>query len=178
MPRRKKLERWEWLTLAVEERDLRLIEEVARREGVSRSEMVRRILREWLEGEARLRYGLRLTLQPGAQAAAADPELDPLTRLEVEELRKGVQSLEREVAALENLVDRMERLGWGWGGTGTFPSKQQLKTKVYDRLKRWHSLRKLYGRLRPFLSREDAQLLAERLVCAKKSLEHLLERLK
>jgi len=101
MPRPRKLSDSVLLAFAIERREALLIEEIARVERISRSELLRRIVKEWLE-EARVRYGLRmLEVEQRSQASAA-LQLSPLTERRYREVEGAWHELAKPLVDVKN----------------------------------------------------------------------------
>ena len=103
MPRPRKLSDSVLLAFAIEKKYALLIEEIARMERISKSELLRRIVREWLESEARVRYGLRL-LEAEQRRPDAALQLSPL----IEKRYRAVEKAWHELA--KPLVDAKNQL--------------------------------------------------------------------
>jgi hypothetical protein len=101
MPRKKVFQNRAFIGFIIEGYYADLLEQLARREGISKSELCRRIIVEWLEGEAKVKYGLQLAPPPQAEKADA-PRMLPLVKKKLDD----VESALREV---EPVIDRLAR---------------------------------------------------------------------
>ena len=100
MPRPRKLSDSVLLAFAIEKKYALLIDEIARMERVSRSELLRRIVEEWLE-EARVRYGLKM-LEVEQQLPSAALQLSPLTERRYREVEKAWHELAKPLVDVKN----------------------------------------------------------------------------
>jgi metal-responsive CopG/Arc/MetJ family transcriptional regulator len=57
MPRPKAIQNRGFISLIIENKYVELLDKIARREGITKSELVRRVIIEWLETEAKIKYG-------------------------------------------------------------------------------------------------------------------------
>jgi len=81
VPRKPLFENRVFVGFVIEKEHAKLIEAIARREGVSKSELCRKIIIEWLQSpETHTKYGLQL--KAGEALVPADPPVDPLEQLE------------------------------------------------------------------------------------------------
>jgi hypothetical protein len=114
MPRKKVLKSWVWLTLAMEAEYVAMLDEIARIEKISRSELVRRVLKEWLENEARMKYGLKLLEAEEKVRSSAPLQLSPLVEKRYKEVDVAWHELAKPIVDAKNAVlralDRYERL--------------------------------------------------------------------
>ena len=102
MPRPRVVRRGAFLTAWFEEEYLVLLDKIARVEGVSRSELLRRIVVEWLESsEVKAKYGLQVVFAEQV-ARASTSRLTPLTK-------KKMEDVENTLKEVEPVVDRLSR---------------------------------------------------------------------
>jgi len=78
-----------------------MLEQIARREGRTVSSLLREVVIDWLEGEARVKYGLQLAAPPAVERGST-AKLAPLAKKKLE----GVENTLKEV---EPVVDRLSR---------------------------------------------------------------------
>jgi len=117
MPRPRKFTNKEFIGFVIEKQQAELLEEIARMEGVTKSELCRRIIAEWLE-EARVRYGLQFStaeVKPSGSAldAVAEKYLEDVTRAlgEVKPvIREARQRLPELRKRAEELLERRRQL--------------------------------------------------------------------
>ena len=117
MPRPRKLVRGRVVAVYLEEQQVELLRAVADMEGVSVSELVRRVVSEWLE-EARVRYGFQFAtaevkLSGSALDAVAEKYLEDVTRAleEVKPLiKEAMQRLPELRRRAEELLERRRQL--------------------------------------------------------------------
>jgi hypothetical protein len=144
MPRKKVFQNRAFIGFIIEGRYADLLERLARREGISKSELCRRIIIEWLEGEAKVKYGLHLAAPPAVEKASA-PKLAPLTEKELEDLKRVLEEVApvvertarllpqkmewaRSLIAMRNEYLRLkERGGWVKVGGDLVPAEQQYR---------------------------------------------------
>jgi predicted DNA-binding ribbon-helix-helix protein len=90
-----------------------MLEQIARREGKTVSSLLRDVVIDWLEGEAKMKYGLQAAAPPVAEKADTS-KLLPLTKKrlkDVEETLKEVESvIDRLAKKLPSLVEEAKRL--------------------------------------------------------------------
>jgi hypothetical protein len=113
MARRRKLRKGLVVALVLEEEDVRLLDEIARREKTSRSELVRRVLKDWLETEAKVRYGLQLAAPRLVEGADAS-QLLPLSHKKLADLERALGETRSRIPSLreklQRAVEEAERL--------------------------------------------------------------------
>ena len=101
MPRPRKLREGKVVPLYLESETYEMLQTIARREGKSVSELVREVLESWLEGEAKVKYGLQVVAPPVVEKADTS-KLPPLTKMKL----KDVEDTLKEV---EPVIDRLAR---------------------------------------------------------------------
>jgi len=144
MPRKRVFQNRAFIGFIIEGRYADLLEQLARREGISKSELCRRVIIEWLEGEAKVKYGLELAAPPAVEKASA-PKLTPLTEKRVEDLKRALEEVApvvertarllpqkmewaRSLIAMRNEYLRLkERGGWVKVGGDLVPAEQQYR---------------------------------------------------
>jgi hypothetical protein len=113
MARKRRLKRGLVVALVLEEEDVRLLDEIARREKISRSELVRRVLKNWLETEAKVRYGLQLAAPRLVEGADAS-QLLPLSHKKLVDLERALEETRSRIPplreGLQRAVEEAERL--------------------------------------------------------------------
>ena len=125
------------------------LKELARERGVSTSELLREIVAEYLS---------RAGKEPRREAAASPQAEDPLLQLEVEEFERKLSRLERDVAALEQQLSAALKRGTGHL-LATSINLSSLRSRAWDLVDTWHSLRKFYSRI-PRTTQRSARLAA------------------
>jgi hypothetical protein len=114
MPRPRVVKKGAFLTAWLEEEYLILLDKVARTEGVSRSELLRRIIVEWLENpEVKAKYGLQMVF--AEQIARADAsKLMPLTKKKLDDIENALKEIEpvisRQEKELPKSVEKAKKL--------------------------------------------------------------------
>jgi len=145
MPRPRVVKKGAFLTAWLEEEYLILLDKIARAEGISRSELLRRIIVEWLESpEVKAKYGLQ-TVFAEQVASASTARLAPLTEKRVEDLKRALEEVApvvertarllpqkmewaRSLVAMRNEYLRLkERGGWVKVGGDLVPAEQQYR---------------------------------------------------
>jgi len=170
MPRKRVFKNRAFVGFILEGEHLELLDSIARREGISRSELCRRVILEWLEGEAKEKYGFQLALQGNPPR---DGPPDPLIEVDAEEFEQQLQRLEEEVAQLERAVETATKSGYGYLAGSQLAELNNMAWKLVEK---WQSLRRWYYRLRGDLPRERAFGLSSRMAALKKRLNTLLEK--
>jgi len=109
MPRKRVFQNRAFIGFIIEGRYADLLDQLARREGVTRSELCRRIILEWLEGEAKVKYGLQLAAPSTVEQASAS-KLPPLTEKRLRDLDGALGELERVIGVLARELPRKMEL--------------------------------------------------------------------
>jgi len=113
VPRPRKLREGKVVPLYLESETYEMLQTIARREGKSVSELVREVLESWLEGEAKVKYGIQLAAPPVAEKADVS-RLPPLTKMrlkDVEDTLKEVEPvIDRLAKRLPSLAEEAKRL--------------------------------------------------------------------
>jgi hypothetical protein len=114
MPRPRVVRKGAFLTAWLEEEYLILLDRVARVEGISRSELLRRIIVEWLENpEVKAKYGLQVVFAEQV-ARASTSKLTPLTKKKLEDVENTLKAVEPVIDSLSKklpfLVEEAKRL--------------------------------------------------------------------
>jgi hypothetical protein len=139
----------------------RLIEEIARREGKSVSEILREVIVSWLENEARLKYGFQLATQqddPRDGVSELESKLaeDPVLETELKDLEGAAERLESDALALEYRIDSFLSRNYDVRSLIRWDDIQALRER-WQRLKKWYySVRRQAG---PVRVRHIAQVL-------------------
>jgi len=108
MPRKRVFQSRAFVGFIIEGYYADLLEQLARREGVSKSELCRRIIIEWLEGEAKVKYGLQLAASQAVERASAT-KLAPLTEKRLEDLKRVLEEVAPDIdRAAKLLPQKME----------------------------------------------------------------------
>jgi hypothetical protein len=83
------------------------LQRIARLEGITMSELVRRIVLEWLESEARTKYGMKLVFDVKEVEAVADglSSSDPLSAEVAEDFMQTVEGMFEEVKRATEEID-------------------------------------------------------------------------
>jgi hypothetical protein len=101
MPRKRVFQDRAFIGFIIEGYYADLLDQLARREGLSKSELCRRVIIEWLEGEAKVKYGLQLAAPPAVEKASAS-KLLPLAK-------KKMEDVENTLKEVEPVIDRLSR---------------------------------------------------------------------
>jgi len=113
MPRKRVFQDRAFIGFIIEGYYADLLDQLARREGVSKSELCRRVIMEWLEGEAKVKYGLQLAAPPQVERANAS-KLMPLAKKKLEDVENTLKEVEPVVdkltKKLPSLVEEAKRL--------------------------------------------------------------------
>jgi hypothetical protein len=113
MPRKRVFQNRAFIGFIIEGYYANLLEQLARREGVSKSELCRRVIIEWLEGEAKIKYGLQLAASPQVERANTS-RLLPLAKKKLEDVENALKEVEpvidRLAKKLPSLVEETKRL--------------------------------------------------------------------
>jgi len=90
-----------------------MLEQIAKREGRTVSSLLREVVIEWLEGEARVKYGLQLAAPPAVERANTS-KLMPLAKKKLEDVENALKEVEPVVDRLSkklpSLVEEAKRL--------------------------------------------------------------------
>ncbi|MEM0061438.1 MAG: ribbon-helix-helix domain-containing protein [Fervidicoccaceae archaeon] len=106
MPRPKTIQNRGFISLIIENKYAELLEHIARKEGITKSELVRRIIIEWLENEAKVKYGLEEVF---AVAQASDtPHLLPLTAKRVSEIEATQKEIAKQLVELKRYFESIK----------------------------------------------------------------------
>jgi len=152
----------------------RLIEEIARREGKSVSEILREVIVSWLENEARLKYGFQLATQqddPRDDVSELESKLaeDPVLETELKDLEQAVERLESDALALEYRIDSFLSRNYDVRSFIRWDDIQGLRER-WQRLKKWYySVRRQAGPIR-------VRHIAQKLVRAKEAIDRVAEK--
>jgi metal-responsive CopG/Arc/MetJ family transcriptional regulator len=103
MPRPKTIQNRGFISLIIENKYVELLDKIARKEGITKSELVRRIIIEWLETEAKIKYGLEEVF---AIAKVTDtPHLLPLVAKRVTEIEKTQKEIAKQLVELKHFFE-------------------------------------------------------------------------
>jgi hypothetical protein len=148
----------------------RKLSALAREYGVSRSELIERLIIEALGSRA---SELAKAQVPADPLSHIDPP-DPLMQLEAEEFGADLSRLESKIGRQEEIVNAVAGKGH-LVKTGFEPHRQQLLDRAFKLINEWHKLKRWYYRLKPDLPREKASEYSQRLAQLKKRLNALLQ---
>jgi hypothetical protein len=113
MPRKRVFQSRAFIGFIIEGYYADLLDQLARREGISKSELCRRVIIDWLEGEARVKYGLQLAAPPVAEKASSS-KLAPLAKKKLEDVENTLKAIEPVIDSLSkklpSLVEEAKRL--------------------------------------------------------------------
>ena len=171
MPRPRVLrERGVVMHFYIESSYAQLVEEIARREGKSVSELLREIVLRWLESEARERYGFRLaTQQDDVRELEARLAEDPVLDVELKDLEQAVERLESDAHALEYKIDDLIAKRYDLRTFIRWDDIQALRER-WQRLKKWYyAVRRQAGPVR-------VRHIAQTLVRAKDAIDRCAEK--
>jgi hypothetical protein len=143
---------------------------LAREYGVSRSELIERLIVEALGPETLERVSIQI---PAAPLSHDDPP-DPLVQLEAEEFDGALAKLESEVAKLEEAAKAVAA-GGHLVRTGFEPHRQELRERAWNSIEKWNKMKKWYYALKRNLPREKVSAYSKRMVELKRRLNALLE---
>jgi metal-responsive CopG/Arc/MetJ family transcriptional regulator len=103
MPRPKAIQNRGFISLIIENKYVELLDKIARKEGITKSELVRRVIIEWLETEAKIKYGLEEVF---AIAKVTDtPHLLPLVAKRVTEIEKTQKEIAKQLVELKHFFE-------------------------------------------------------------------------
>jgi hypothetical protein len=170
MPRPAKRKQTVIVAVAMEAELVHKLTLLAREYGISRSELIERLIIEAL--------GSRVLEQakpqiPSDPLSHNDP-LDPLVQLEVEEFEAELSKLEGKVGKLEEVVNAVAGKGH-FVKTGFEPHRQQLLDRTFNLINDWHKLKRWYYRLKRDLPENKVAECSLRIAQLKKRLNRLLE---
>ncbi|MEM1523048.1 MAG: hypothetical protein QXU69_08475 [Thermofilaceae archaeon] len=141
MPRPREVGPGEIVSTKLSLRDAQLLRELAKREGLSVSHLLRKIVLEYLQ---------RMGVAQEASAAGADPQQpDPLTLLEVEDLRSAVSRLEKQVERLEAMAKPLlvGRSGPRVLRGSDLELMDRVQRGVFRLRREWYELKRWWARL-------------------------------
>ena len=169
MPRPAKRRQTVIVTVAMEEELARKLSALAREYGISRSELIERLILEALGSRS---SELAKPQIPSDPLSPSEPP-DPLAQLEAEEFDTALAKLESETAKLEETVKAVAA-GGHFVKTGFEPHRQQLRERVWNSIEKWNKMKKWYRALKRDLPRDRASEYSRRLVQVKRRLNGLL----
>jgi len=169
MPRPAKRRQTVIVTVAMELELAHKLSALAREYGVSRSELIERLILEALGSRALESAKPRIPSDP---PSPSEPP-DPLTQLEAEEFDAALAKLESETAKLEETVKAVAA-GGHLVRTGFEPHRQELRERVWNAIEKWNKMKKWYRALKRDLPRDRASEYSRRLVQVKRRLNGLL----
>jgi len=170
MPRPAKRKQTVIVAVAMELELVRKLTALAREYGISRSELIERLILEALGPRALEQAKPQIPADP---LSSNDPP-DPLLQVEVEEFEVELSKLERRVRELEEVVSAVAGKGY-FARTGFEPHRQQLVDKAFKLVEKWHEQKRWYYRLRRDLPRDKTAAYSQRLAQLKRRLNALLE---
>jgi len=142
MPRPREVGPGEIVSTKLSLRDAQLLRELAKREGLSVSHLLRKIVLEYLQ---------RMGVAPEAPAGAdpQQPQPDPLTLLEVEDLRSAVSRLEKQVERLEAMAKPLlvGRSGPRVLRGSDLELMDRVQRGVFRLRREWYELKRWWARL-------------------------------
>jgi len=169
MPRPRKLKSAKVVPIVFEGEVYERLKRVATAQGLSVSELVRRLACEYLAQTGELTEA-----SVPADPPSSDP-VDPLEQLEAEEFFNELERLEKEVEELDKVVKAIASKG---GSSALKPHLDHFRRQAWRKIERWHSLRRLYARCRNAVPPQKRMEGAERLAKVKRTLNALLELLR
>jgi hypothetical protein len=126
MPRKRVFQNRAFVGFIVEGYYADLLDQLARREGVSKSELCRRVIIDWLEGEAKVKYGLQLAAPPVVERAST-VKLAPLTEKELEDLKRALEEVAPVIDRTAKLLP--QKMEWARSLVATRNELLRLKEK-------------------------------------------------
>ncbi len=170
MPRPAKRKQTVIVAVAMEAELVRRLTLLAREYGISRSELIERLILEALGPRAS---------EPAKPQIPSDPlspsePPDPLLQVEVEEFESKLSWLERKTTKLEEVAKAVGGKGY-FVRTGFEPSRQDLASQVRSLIGEWHKQKGWFYRLKWNLPRDKIVVYSQRLAQLKKRLNALLE---
>jgi len=169
MPRPSKRKQTVVVAVAMEAELARELSRLAKEYGISRSELIERLIIEALGPRSLDKVEPQIPADPPSRS---DPP-DPLTQLEVEEFEGVLKRMESEVAELEEVVKAVAGKGH-FVRTGFEPHRRQLLDKAFKLVGDWHEKKRWFYRLKRDLPSERAAELSRRMVELKKRLNAVL----
>jgi hypothetical protein len=178
MPRPAKRKQTVIVAVAMEAELVRRLTLLAREYGISRSELIERLILEALGSRALEQAKPQIPSDPLSpelinNEQAGDPP-DPLVQLETEEFEAELSKLEGRVRELEEVVNAVAGKGY-FARTGFEPHRQQLVDKAFKLVEKWHEQKRWFYRLRRDLPRERASEFSRRLAQLKRRLNAILK---
>jgi len=106
MPRKKVFHNRAYIGFILEGTHADLLEKIARKEGVSKSELVRRVVIEWLENEAKIKYGLEEVFTVAQTSDTS--HLLPLTAKRVTEIEATQKEIAKQLVELKRYFESIK----------------------------------------------------------------------
>jgi hypothetical protein len=106
MPRKKVFHNRAYIGFILEGTHADLLEKIAHKEGVSKSELVRRVVIEWLENEAKTKYGLEDIFV--VTQSSDTPHLLPLVAKRVTEIENTQKEIARQLVELKRYFESVK----------------------------------------------------------------------
>jgi hypothetical protein len=148
---------------------VRKLTALAREYGISRSELIERLILEALGSRALEQAKPQMPSDPLSPSESPDP----LAQLEAEEFDAALAKLESETAKLEETVKAVAA-GGHLVRTGFEPHRQELRERVWNAIEKWNKMKKWYRALKRDLPREKTRDYSQRLVQVKRKLNGML----
>jgi hypothetical protein len=148
---------------------VRKLTALAREYGISRSELIERLILEALGSRALEQAKPQMPSDPLSPSESPDP----LAQLEAEEFDAALAKLESETAKLEETVKAVAA-GGHLVRTGFEPHRQELRERVWNAVEKWNKMKKWYRALKRDLPREKTRDYSQRLVQVKRKLNGML----
>jgi len=169
MPRPAKRKQTVVVAVAMELELARKLTLLAREYGISRSELIERLILEALGSHALESAKPRIPSDPLSPSESPDP----LAQLEAEEFDAALAKLESETAKLEETVKAVAA-GGHLVRTGFESHRQELRERVWNAIEKWNKMKKWYRALKRDLPREKTRDYSQRLVQVKRKLNGML----
>ncbi|MEM4021711.1 MAG: hypothetical protein QXI18_05000 [Nitrososphaerota archaeon] len=147
MPRPREIGPGEIVSTKLSVEDAKRFRERAKQEGLNPSQLLRKIILQYLS-------------QQGAPPSTADdpPQPDPLTLLEVEDLRDAVSQLEQQVAQLEAMAKPfLARSGPRVLTSSDLKEREWIRKRVRKLREEWYEKKRWWARLNREIPLDDVK---------------------
>ncbi|MEM4976124.1 MAG: ribbon-helix-helix protein, CopG family [Desulfurococcaceae archaeon] len=148
MPRPREIGPGEIISTKLSIEDARRLRELARREGMSVSQLLRKIILQYLSQKTEL---------PTPLSDDPSPQLDPLTAVELEDFKEALSSFEKKVKELELAVKPLTE-GRTIGPVGQRRTLTSSEMQLINRIKNLRSEWLRYKRWYKSIGHRDSEL--------------------
>jgi hypothetical protein len=148
MPRKKVFQNRAFIGFIIEGTYASLLESIAHREQVSKSELCRRVILEWLENEARVKYGMEILFE--LPKAAEMPQLLPLVAKRYDRILEAWHEVAKPIVELVKLItsqpEVFKRVLYGYPKTRGYvlTPEERAAMENHEKLRKLRELRRRF----------------------------------